>query len=81
MILDVQNQDLIMTKIMMNGIKQTTKLDCPYDFTSRCTMGRCDCKPIVENINNLDREEWINLFKNNSKEEILELLIKHKFPL
>ena len=21
------------------------KLDCPYDFTSRCTMGRCDCKP------------------------------------
>jgi len=29
----------------------------------------------------LDREEWINLFKNNSKEEILELLIYHKFPL
>jgi hypothetical protein len=29
----------------------------------------------------LDREEWINLFKNNSKEEILELLIDHKFPL
>jgi len=21
------------------------KLDCPYDFTSRCTMGSCDCKP------------------------------------
>ena len=20
------------------------ELDCPYDFTSRCTMGRCDCK-------------------------------------
>ena len=20
------------------------KIDCPYDFTSRCTMGRCDCK-------------------------------------
>lgn len=29
----------------------------------------------------LDREEWINLFKNNSKEEILEMLIDHKFPL
>ena len=27
------------------------------------------------------REEWINLFKNNSKEEILELLIDTKFPL
>jgi hypothetical protein len=23
------------------------RLDCPYDFTSRCTMGRCDCKPKV----------------------------------
>lgn len=22
-------------------------LDCPYDFTSRCTMGRCDCKTKV----------------------------------
>jgi hypothetical protein len=21
------------------------ELDCPYEFTSRCTMGRCDCKP------------------------------------
>jgi len=21
------------------------ELDCPYNFTSRCTMGRCDCKP------------------------------------
>jgi len=20
------------------------ELDCPYDFTSRCTMGRCDCE-------------------------------------
>lgn len=20
------------------------KLDCPYDFTSRCTLGRCDCE-------------------------------------
>lgn len=20
-------------------------LDCPFDFTSRCTMSRCDCKP------------------------------------
>lgn len=29
----------------------------------------------------LDREEWINLFKNNSKEEILELLLPYKFPL
>jgi protein-arginine kinase activator protein McsA len=23
-------------------------LDCPFDFTSRCTMGNCDCKPKQE---------------------------------
>ena len=23
----------------------SSELDCPFDFTSRCTMGRCDCKP------------------------------------
>tara|TARA_R100000541_G_C1860488_1_gene79145 strand:+ start:399 stop:650 length:252 start_codon:yes stop_codon:yes gene_type:complete len=21
------------------------ELDCSFDFTSRCTMGRCNCKP------------------------------------
>ena len=26
------------------------RLDCPYDFTSRCTMGRCDCKPKQETL-------------------------------
>ena len=26
------------------------ELDCPYDFTSRCTMGRCDCKPKQETL-------------------------------
>jgi hypothetical protein len=25
-------------------------LDCPYDFTSRCTMGRCDCTPKKETL-------------------------------
>ena len=24
------------------------ELNCPFDFTSRCTMGRCDCKPKQE---------------------------------
>ena len=23
----------------------SNELDCPYEFTSRCTMGRCGCKP------------------------------------
>lgn len=26
------------------------KLDCPFDFTSRCTIGRCDCKPKQETL-------------------------------
>ena len=24
------------------------KEDCPYDFTSRCTKGRCDCEKQIE---------------------------------
>jgi hypothetical protein len=35
-----------------------TKLDCPYDFTSRCTMGRCDCKPIQKSTRELALEWW-----------------------
>lgn len=34
---EIINDELIMLK--------STLLDCPYDFTSRCIMGRCDCKP------------------------------------
>ena len=41
--------------ILMNGLNnlkrnkmKRERLDCPYDFTSRCTMGRCDCKPKEE---------------------------------
>jgi hypothetical protein len=45
----------------------------------------CDRKPKQETLEeiekNIDREEWINFFKNNSKEEILEYLINYKFPL
>jgi len=32
----------------MENSSDYKKLDCPFDFTSRCTMGRCDCKPIEE---------------------------------
>lgn len=37
----------------MNNNEKYIELDCPFDFTSRCTMGRCDCKPkslLAENI-------------------------------
>lgn len=26
-------------------MSSSDELDCPFDFTSRCTMGRCDCRP------------------------------------
>ena len=45
-----------------------TQLDCPYDFTSRCTMGRCDCKPkkvtIKKTKDSWNREEVVNLLKD-----------------
>ena len=28
-----------------NSITNEQDLDCPFDFTSRCTLGRCNCKP------------------------------------
>ena len=33
------------------------RLDCPYDFTSRCTMGECDCKPKQETKEEPDYEK------------------------
>lgn len=38
------------------------ELDCPFDFTSRCTMGRCDCKPKQETLAEAAKE----CLKNNS---------------
>jgi len=35
-------------KIIIPKEETKQELDCPYDFTSRCTMGRCDCKPKQE---------------------------------
>ena len=31
-------------------VEFTLGYDCDFDFTSRCTLGRCDCEEIVENI-------------------------------
>jgi len=36
---------------------------------------------LTEDKENIDKEEWINFFFNNSKAEILEYLINYKFPL
>ena len=46
---------MIKINALIDGLKylktnkmKRERLDCPYDFTSRCTMGRCDCKPKEE---------------------------------
>ena len=36
------------------------ELNCPFDFTSRCTMGRCGCKPKQETLEGY--EEALNQF-------------------
>jgi hypothetical protein len=54
------------------------RLDCPYDFTSRCTMGNCDCKPKLDTVGKqfyetadkvitVKRQETLNLDKLESK--------------
>jgi len=35
------------------------ELDCPYDFTSRCTMGRCDCKMKNTDLNSYKSEDYL----------------------
>ena len=35
-------------KIIIPKEEPKQELDCPFEFTSRCTMGRCDCKPKQE---------------------------------
>jgi len=48
------NKGLINPVIVMKyieskkSITDSSKLDCPFDFTSRCSMGSCDCQPTVK---------------------------------
>jgi len=69
MVLDMMKQDL---NLIMDKNKQQT-LDCPYNFTSRCTMGRCDCKPIIpagaewEVTRMFGKEDVINIAKRYAK--------------
>ena len=41
------------------SLPKQEELDCPFDFTSRCTMGRCDCKTKQET---LEEVNWKVLF-------------------
>ena len=48
-VVDVRDKGVYATflpyKIIIPKEEPKQDLDCPFDFTSRCTMGRCDCKP------------------------------------
>ena len=35
---------------------QEENLDCPFDFTSRCTLGRCDCKSKQETLEKITEQ-------------------------
>ena len=35
---------------------QEENLDCPFDFTSRCTLGRCDCKSKQETLEEITEQ-------------------------
>ncbi len=41
----IDNLEKELTKRSEQLVCDKDELDCPYDFTSRCTMGRCYCKP------------------------------------
>ena len=47
------------------------ELDCPYNFTSRCTIGRCDCKPkeVVEKTTKMYSEEEVKTIINDIVEK------------
>ena len=44
---------------------QEENLDCTFDFTSRCTLGRCDCKSKQET---LEEREWLPIFNEYVKD-------------
>jgi hypothetical protein len=46
-LLNKQKDQLILSDFVWQSkqlVCDKEELDCPYDFTSRCTMGRCDCE-------------------------------------
>ena len=64
-------------------VRATPKLDCPYDFTSRCTMGNCDCRPKYTNMKNylltdFNTERWKGINMESVKSEVEKLNEKIK---
>jgi hypothetical protein len=53
--------------------KQET-LDCPFDFTSRCTMGSCDCKPKQETVEEAaEIHVWGGIYLNEAEKQQTEI--------
>jgi hypothetical protein len=57
------------------------ELDCPFDFTSRCTMGRCDCKTKQEQkqhlIDLMKLDEELGLYEEPEQEKERGITINH----
>ena len=58
-------------KIITPSEEPKQELDCPYNFTSRCTIGRCDCKPkeVVEKTTKMYSEEEVKTIINDIVEK------------
>jgi hypothetical protein len=68
---------------MKNPQEETKQeeLDCPFDFTSRCTMGRCDCKTKQEQkqhlIDLMKLDEELGLYEEPEQEKERGITINH----
>lgn len=49
----IDKQLVEINNLQQETLEDAAELDCPFKFTSRCTIGRCDCKPKAhENLDN-----------------------------
>jgi hypothetical protein len=51
-------------------------LDCPYEFTSRCTMGRCE-EEVLEILRSFYKS--FDLIKNTPQTNTIPLWFEHNF--
>lgn len=57
-------QSLSTQKLPKEFVGWLSKKKCPYDFTSRCTIDRCDCEFVFETItNSKGKQELVGTYK------------------
>lgn len=62
---------LLNTNTVIDTRRPKQELDCPYNFTSRCTIGRCDCKSkeVVEKTTKMYSEDEVKTIINDIVEK------------